>query len=125
MSNNMNRYDEKKWIEHAEMLKAMAHPKRLAILEELCDGAKCVQDVQQAINISQPNLSRHLSALKNVGLINFHINGPLRCYYLAKPSLVKKLLGEMLKDHPQKIVPFEKAVREAQKYKQNLELKGA
>ena len=103
------------WAESAMFLKAIGHPVRLTILEELCKGSKCVLDVQQIVQgVSQPNLSQHLSTLKRSGLIGSHSDGPLRCYYLRYPALVKILLKELKKDHRPKDIPREKIVKEAQ-----------
>ncbi|MGI6454912.1 MAG: ArsR/SmtB family transcription factor [bacterium] len=108
--------DEKdiRWEELATIVKAMAHPVRLLILDELCKGAKCVTDVQQIVDVSQPNLSQHLSALKRAQLIGSHANGPLRCYYLLRPSLVKRLLRELKKEHPISVRPREVVIQEVQ-----------
>ena len=98
----------------ASILRSMSHPIRLMILNELVQGAKCVRDVQELFDISQPNLSQHLNALKNAGLIGNHSNGPLRCYYLIRPTLVKKLLEEFAKPHPVQLRPKETVVLEVQ-----------
>ncbi|RJP28597.1 MAG: ArsR family transcriptional regulator [Candidatus Omnitrophota bacterium] len=98
--------------EIAALLKAMANPVRLAILEELCQGAKCVQDVQEIVDISQPNLSQHLANLKKGNLINSYSSGPLRCYYLLNPSLVKNLLKELKKERRITVRPRQSVIRE-------------
>lgn len=107
------------WDDAASVLKTMAHPVRLAILSELCHGAKCVQDVQQLMDVSQPNLSQHLNALKNAHLIGSHSNGPLRCYYLVRPALVKRFLMELQREHPIKVRPKEAVVKEVKRYQQS------
>ncbi len=107
------------WAESAMLLKAVGHPVRLTILDELCKGAKCVLDVQQIVQgVSQPNLSQHLSTLKRAGLIGSYSNGPLRCYYLRYPALVKTLLKELKKDHKPKDIPREKIIKDAQDNRQ-------
>ncbi len=103
------------WSEAVGFLKAMAHPARLTILQHLSDGAKCVQDVNQIVNTSQPNLSQHLGILKKAGLVGSHHNGALRCYYLLRPALVRKLLKELEKDHPEKLRPRDAVIREGKK----------
>ncbi|MBT3222471.1 MAG: winged helix-turn-helix transcriptional regulator [Proteobacteria bacterium] len=77
----------------ASWLKAMAHPIRLQILEELLDQARCVKDLRELVDAPQPVVSQHLAQLKTSGLVASHSNGPLRCYYLLEPSLVRSLLG--------------------------------
>lgn len=107
---NLN--ESNQWQDMATILRAMAHPVRLTILDELCNGPKCVHEVQHIVDVSQPNLSQHLSALKKANLIGSHANGPLRCYYLLCPSFVKKLIGELKKDQPIKPRSRESIARE-------------
>jgi DNA-binding transcriptional ArsR family regulator len=108
------------WTEQAKLLKAVAHPIRLRILAELCKSAQCVHDVQQMVQVSQPNLSQHLAALKNAELIDCHIQGPMRCYYLVKPTLVTKLLQLLSQDHPVRPRSFESVSGEVMKNRQNM-----
>ena len=83
----------------AKVLKAAGHPARLAIVESLLAGAKTVGDIQSALGLSQPNLSQHLALLKRVGVIQSYASGPLRCYYLLRPTLAQDLLALARKDH--------------------------
>ena len=61
-------------ISRVEILKLVAHPARIAILEELSKGVKCVSDFQEFLEISQPNISQHLSALRHSGVIDYFID---------------------------------------------------
>jgi len=72
-------------------LKIIAHPARIAILEELSKGVKCVSDIQKFLDISQPNISQHLTALRMYGIIDFFVDGRLRCYFLKKPFILDLL----------------------------------
>lgn len=81
--------------EPSRLLKAAGHPARLAILSALQSGAQCVNDIQNSVGLSQPNLSQHLALLKRVGWIDSHATGPMRCYYVLRPVLAKGLLGLM------------------------------
>ncbi len=54
-----------------EILKIIAHPVRIKILEELIMGVKCVSDFEEFLEISQPNVSQHLSLLRRYGIIIF------------------------------------------------------
>lgn len=91
-------------IRAARILKAAGHPARLAILESLLDGARTVADIQNTLKISQPNLSQHLSLLKRVGLVRALPSGPMRCYYLSFPALVKSIVG-MFTREPEVVNP--------------------
>lgn len=76
----------------ADLLKVMAHPTRLAILDALRNGPKCVTDVCDILDVLQPNISQHLSVLRQEGLVNFSVDGKKRCYYLENPDLLQSLL---------------------------------
>lgn len=84
----------------AELLRILAHPVRLAIMEELSQGAKCVTDIKDLLEISQSNVSQHLTALRREKVIDFHEDGNLRCYYITRPKLVKGLLRFISGDYP-------------------------
>ena len=78
-----------------EVLKAVAHPVRIQILEELAKGVKCVSDMEDFFEIRQSNISQHLSLLRRYDLIDFYIDGRLRCYFLKDPFIPDLL--ELLK----------------------------
>ncbi len=85
-----------------EILKVSAHPVRIAILDELSKGVKCVSDFEEFLEISQPNISQHLSALRHAGIIDYFIDGRLRCYFLKSP-LILDLLDILKKTYPQEL----------------------
>jgi len=84
----------------ASLLSIVAHPIRLMILESLLSGVRCVKDLNELIPISQPNLSQHMAALREAGLVEFESRGSLRCYYVIRPSLVEQLLELQPERHP-------------------------
>ena len=60
----------------AEVFKALGHPARLAIMEYLAKTPSCIcNDIVDQIPLAQPTISRHLSELKKVGLIQGTIEG--------------------------------------------------
>ncbi len=85
-------------LQQVEVLKTIAHPVRIQILEELLKGVKCVSDFEDFLEISQPNLSQHLSLLRRQGLIDYFMDGRLRCYFLKDP-IVPDLLEIVKKDY--------------------------
>lgn len=85
--------------EKIELLKAIAHPARVMILEELAKGVKCVSDLEEFLDISQPNVSQHLFLLRRYGIIDYYIDGRLRCYFLVNP-IIPDLLEILRKDYP-------------------------
>src|SRR4030042_3637733 len=81
-----------------ELLRVIAHPVRIKILEELVKGVKCVSDFEEFLEISQPNISQHLSLLRTHGIIDYYIDGRLRCYFLVDP-IIPDLLEVLKKDY--------------------------
>ena len=81
-----------------ELLKVISHPVRIKILEELTKGVKCVSDLEEFLEISQPNISQHLSLLRNFRIIDYYIDGRLRCYFLVDP-IIPDLLDILKKDY--------------------------
>jgi ArsR family transcriptional regulator len=66
--------------------KALADATRLRILNLLLHGEMCVCDIQLVLRASQPNVSRHLSYLKNAGLVLDRRAGYRVFYRLADPT---------------------------------------
>ncbi|MEX0936853.1 MAG: metalloregulator ArsR/SmtB family transcription factor [Pirellulales bacterium] len=84
----------------AELLKAFSHPTRLAILQELATGPKCVTDIEELVSARQANISQHLSVLRYARLVDYAQDGALRCYYLCRPKLVRDMLALVERDEP-------------------------
>jgi ArsR family transcriptional regulator len=53
----------------AEIIKALAHPTRLFIVDELSRGERCVCELTDLIDAEMPTVSRHLSQLKHAGIV--------------------------------------------------------
>jgi DNA-binding transcriptional ArsR family regulator len=77
----------------AELLKAFSHATRLAILQELRAGPKCVTDMEEILPARQANISQHLAVLRHANLVDYAQDGALRCYYLCRPQLVEDMLA--------------------------------
>jgi len=88
------------WKEPVKLLKVVAHPIRLIILEALLGGSKCVKDLNCLVPVPQPNVSQHMSALRKAKLVGNHADGTLRCYYILCPSLVAGLIQTLRAQHP-------------------------
>lgn len=85
-------------VKKIELLKIIAHPVRIKILEELTKGVKCVSDFEEFLEISQPNVSQHLSLLRQYGVIDYYMDGRLRCYFLKDP-LIPDILELLKRDY--------------------------
>jgi ArsR family transcriptional regulator len=79
----------------SRIFKALGHPTRLAIVETLIHGEKCVHDIQELLKASQPNISQHLNNLKYADIVDFRQEGNLRCYFLKKPKKMKLLINAL------------------------------
>ena len=87
------------WEQRARLLRVMAHPTRLRILEKLCQRPHCVKHLNSLIDISQPQLSQHMAALRKEKLVACHACGPVRCYFISRPSLVNSIVALLQEDH--------------------------
>ncbi|MCS6957249.1 MAG: metalloregulator ArsR/SmtB family transcription factor [Aquificaceae bacterium] len=75
--------------EWAEFLKALAHPIRLKIVSVLIEGKQCVKNLSDLLHTSQPNVSQHLSILRNRGIVGCKRDGSIVCYYIKDERVVK------------------------------------
>jgi len=59
----------------AAILKALAHPARLFMIEELAEKSYCVCELTDMVGLDVSTVSKHLSILKNAGLVNVEKKG--------------------------------------------------
>jgi DNA-binding transcriptional ArsR family regulator len=65
----------------AQMMKALAHPARIAIIQHLVKAQACIcGDLVEELGLAQATISQHLKELKNVGLVQGTIEGTSVCY---------------------------------------------
>ena len=65
----------------AQMMKALAHPARIAIIQHLAKSNACIcGDIVNELGLAQATISQHLKELKNVGLIKGNVEGASICY---------------------------------------------
>ena len=80
---------EKALIEaKAAVLKALGHPTRLWMVEQLADGEKCVCEFVDAIDADFSTVSKHLSVLKQVGIVEDDKRGKQVFYTLKVPCVL-------------------------------------
>ena len=72
----------------ARIIKALAHPTRLFIVEELSRGERCVCELTDMIGVEMPTVSRHLSQLKSVGILVDEKRGSQVFYRLRVPCVL-------------------------------------
>lgn len=79
----------------ALMAKAIGHPARVAILEEIIKEGSCVcGDIVDKLPLSQSTVSQHLKAMKEAGIIRGEVDGPYRCYCIDMDSC-KQLMQQL------------------------------
>ena len=82
----------RKILEHQALIfKALGQPTRLEILNLLTDGERCVCEIFPAVKQEQANVSKHLSILKQAGILDSRKEG-LRIIYWIKNQEVLNLL---------------------------------
>jgi len=78
-----------KYEKRAAIIKAMAHPARLIIVDELARGNRCVKDLTAAVGSDMSTVSRHLSILKSAGIVGSNKEGLQVFYFLKTPCVMK------------------------------------
>jgi DNA-binding transcriptional ArsR family regulator len=74
-----------------QVLKALAHPSRLAIAQSLQDGEQCVCDLRDLVKADISTVSKHLSVLKNAGIVDMEKRGQNVFYRLRCACLLSFL----------------------------------
>jgi DNA-binding transcriptional ArsR family regulator len=72
----------------ARIIKALAHPTRLFIVDELSRGERCVCELTDLIGVEMPTVSRHLSQLKSAGILEDEKRGSQVFYRLRVPCVL-------------------------------------
>jgi len=73
----------------AEIIKAMAHPTRLLILNSLKKKETCVCELRELVGDDISTVSKHLSVLKNAGLVAARREGNWLFYRLLCPCVLE------------------------------------
>jgi len=71
----------------AGMMKALAHPARIAIIQHLIRTNACIcGDLVDELGLAQPTISQHLKELKNAGIIKGNVEGTTICYCIDEKT---------------------------------------
>ncbi len=73
--------------QRAAVFKALGHPARLHIVEELASGERCVCDLVQLVGLGWSAVSRHLAVLKAAGVLDDEKRGLQVFYRVALPCV--------------------------------------
>jgi DNA-binding transcriptional ArsR family regulator len=71
----------------ADVFNAVAEPRRREILDLLAEGERPVNDLVHALGLAQPQVSKHLRVLREVGAVDVREDGRRRLYRLNGPAL--------------------------------------
>lgn len=84
---------------HAHLCKALAHPTRLLIIDELRDGPRSVSELVERLGLRQSNLSQHLGILRDQRLVIARRDGQAVFYSLRDPRVTQAfdLLRQVLR----------------------------
>ncbi len=71
----------------ADLLRAISHPTRLAVLEILRDGEQCVCHMEAILGLRQASISQQLMVLREAGVVEFRRDGLNMFYHVVKPGV--------------------------------------
>lgn len=71
----------------ADTFNAVAEPRRRAILDVLAQGERSVNDLVAELGLAQPQVSKHLRVLREVGAVDVRDEGRRRLYRINGPAL--------------------------------------
>jgi len=73
----------------ARILKALAHPTRILMVDALSRGDRSVNELRALASVSQPTISHHLEKLKKVGIVTERREGKKVIHHLACPCMLE------------------------------------
>ncbi|MAT69848.1 MAG: transcriptional regulator [Planctomycetaceae bacterium] len=89
----MKRSERAKYETRAQVLKALAHPARLKLVDLLAEHEEvCVCDLTEEIGMDVSTVSRHLTQLKNAGIVESDKRGQM-VFYSLRVKCLKSLFG--------------------------------
>lgn len=84
----MSKYSIAEFEARARVFKALGHPTRLFIVHQLADGEKCVCELTELIGSDMSTVSRHLSQLREAGILEQRKQGAMIFYRLRTPCVL-------------------------------------
>ena len=88
----MYKNDKTSYETRANIIKAVAHPSRLYIVEKLAEQSRCVCELTDMIGADPSTVSKHLAVLKNAGIISDEKRGT-SVYYRLEARCILKFIG--------------------------------
>lgn len=87
----MKQKDWSLYVRQAEVLKALAHPIRVAIVQMLRDGERCVCEIAPHVDCDRTNISKHLAIMTRAGILTSRKQGLQVFYSLGTPCVANFL----------------------------------
>jgi len=81
--------NKRAYEERAKIIKALAHPSRLMMVDALVEGEKCVCELTELVGSDMSTVSKHLSLMKEAGIVDDRKVGQQVFYSLRVPCIVK------------------------------------
>jgi len=85
----MQRVAQARYEARARIVKAMAHPTRLFIVDELSRGERCVCELTEMVGADMSTVSKHLAVLRGVGIVGDDKRGSQVYYRLRCPCVLR------------------------------------
>ena len=79
---------KRRFDSRAKVIKALAHPTRICIVDRLSQGEQCVRDLTALVCCDMSTVSKHLSILKNAGIVRDEKRGACVYYTLRIPCIL-------------------------------------
>ncbi|RMF97801.1 MAG: ArsR family transcriptional regulator [Candidatus Schekmanbacteria bacterium] len=97
----MNKKSKALYNAKAKIVKALAHPTRLYITEKLAEREHCVCEFVDSINVDFSTISKHLSILKEAGIVDDEKRGKQVFYRLKVPCIINfvKCIEDVIKSN--------------------------
>jgi DNA-binding transcriptional ArsR family regulator len=73
----------------ARVFKALGHPARLLMVDELSRGKRCVCELKALVGFEMPTVSRHLAVLREAGVVEDEKRGQKVFYKLKTPCVAR------------------------------------
>lgn len=78
--------------ERAKIIKALAHPSRLMMVDALADGEKCVCELRELVGSDMSTVSKHLAIMREAGIVDDRKEG-LQVFYSLRVPCIMNFFG--------------------------------
>jgi ArsR family transcriptional regulator len=84
----MDTRERTRYEARAAVVKAMAHPTRLFLVDTLADGERCVCELTEMVGADVSTVSKHLAILRQAGIVRDERRGAMVFYSLSMPCVL-------------------------------------